>query len=109
MIQLAGKAPGAQGVEGKSLLLAEPCSAAKRVIECDTISSEPGTCCSSLCFAEEKAGVLAVSLPSSSALTARDSVLEERGIPQPSSRSSRAGSTSAAKLLQFTAQLINTN
>ena len=109
MIQQAGKAPGAQGVEGKSFPSAEPCSAAKRVIECDMSSSERGTCASSLHFTEGRVGILPVSLPSSSAFTAGNRVLEERGVPQPSSRSSRVGSTSAAKLSQFTAQLINTN
>lgn len=65
-----------------------------------------GTCSSSLHFAERKAGISAVSLPSSSALTGRDRVLEERSIPQPGSR---AGSTSPAELSQFPARLINTN
>lgn len=109
MIQQAGKAPGAQGGEGKSFPSAELCSAAKQVIDHDTSSSEQGTCSSSLHFTEGKEGILAVSLPSSSAFTAGNRMLEECGIPQPSSPSSRVGSTSTAKPLQFSAQLINTN
>lgn len=76
MIQQAEKASGAQGVEGKSFPPSEPCSAVKWVIECDTSSSEQGTCSSSLHFAEGKAGILVVSLPSSSASIARDRAAE---------------------------------
>lgn len=76
MIQQAEKASGAWRVEGKSFPPSEPCSAVKWVIECDTSSSEQGTCSSGLHFADGKAGILAVSPPRSSASTARDMAAE---------------------------------
>jgi len=93
MIQQAGKAPGAQGAEGKSFPSAEPGSAAKWVIERDTSSSEWEACSSSLHSAEGKAGILAVSLPSSAALTAGTGCWESAASPSP------AAAKRAARLL----------
>lgn len=46
-------------------------------------AAQSRTCSSSLHSAEGQTGILAVSLPSSSALTARDRVLEEHSVPSP--------------------------